>query len=143
MHAGEVWPVEKLAQQVLSTKDHLEGLTLSGGEPLYQHRALARLIEQVKAQSDLSVLVFSGYTWDEIQRLRGIEPFLKQVDVLLAGRYDASQRVAQNLIGSANKTAHFLSGRYTMKDLETVPQAEIILTPDGEVLLSGIDPLHW
>ncbi len=67
----------------------------------------------------------------------------QQVDVLLAGRYDASQRVAQNLIGSANKTAYFLSGRYTMKDLETVPQAEIILTPDGEVLLSGIDPLHW
>ncbi len=143
MRAGEIWPVEDLAERILSDKDRLEGLTLSGGEPLYQHRAIARLLEIVKAQSDLSVLVFSGYTWDEMQALKGIDNFLRHVDVLLAGRYDASQRVAQNLIGSSNKTVHFLSDRYTTKDLETVPQAEVILTADGEIRLSGIDPLNW
>jgi anaerobic ribonucleoside-triphosphate reductase activating protein len=68
---------------------------------------------------------------------------LKHVDVLLAGRYDASQRVADGLIGSANKTVHFLTGRYNMADLESVPQAEVILNADGEIILSGIDPLNW
>jgi anaerobic ribonucleoside-triphosphate reductase activating protein len=143
MQAGEIVPVENLAEKILSAKDNLEGLTLSGGEPIYQHRAFARLLSRVKAESNLSVLVFSGYTWEEIQKLRGIESFLRHVDVLLAGRFDASLRVANGLIGSANKTVHFLTGRYHMADLESVPQAEVILNADGEIILSGIDPLNW
>jgi hypothetical protein len=65
------------------------------------------------------------------------------VDVIIAGRYDASRRVAQGLIGSSNKKTHFLTGRYNDSDLEAVPQAEIIVTRHGEVILSGIDPLKW
>ncbi|RPJ42202.1 MAG: 4Fe-4S cluster-binding domain-containing protein, partial [Chloroflexi bacterium] len=122
---------------------HLEGLTISGGEPLHQRHALARLLEQVRVKTDLSILVFTGYDWSELQRLKGIDRFLVNVDVLIAGRYDYSRRVALGLIGSANKTTHFLTERYTSKDLEAVPQAEIILSPDGEVILSGIDPLKW
>jgi anaerobic ribonucleoside-triphosphate reductase activating protein len=158
MNSGETWPVEKLVERILEIKNgpegkaqagvqpnrpRIEGLTISGGEPLHQHRALARLIEQVRNKTDLSILVFTGYDWDELQRLKGIDRFLANVDVLIAGRYDASRRVAQGLIGSANKVAHFLTDRYTEKDLEAVPQAEIILSPDGEIILSGIDPLKW
>lgn len=148
MNGGEPWPVEKLVERILEIKNgpegsKLEGLTLSGGEPLHQHRALARLLEQVREKTGLSILVFTGYDWDELQRLKGIDRFLANVDVLIAGRYDASRRVAQGLIGSANKVAHFLTDRYTTKDLEAVPQAEILLSPDGEIILSGIDPLKW
>jgi anaerobic ribonucleoside-triphosphate reductase activating protein len=148
MSGGEPWPVEKLVERILEIKNgpegsKLEGLTLSGGEPLHQHRALARLLEQVREKTNLSILVFTGYDWDELQRLKGIDRFLANVDVLIAGRYDASRRVAQGLIGSANKDVRLLTDRYTTRDLEAVPQAEIILTPDGEVILSGIDPLKW
>ncbi len=152
MNGGEVWPVEKLVERILETPGvqcpapdgyTLEGLTLSGGEPLHQHRALARLLEQIRQKTGLSILVFTGYDWNELQRLKGIDRFLANVDVLIAGRYDASRRVAQGLIGSTNKVTHFLTGRYTSKDLEAVPQAEIIVSPDGEIILSGIDPLKW
>ncbi len=158
MNGGEIWPVEKLVERIVEINQRpgdqgaaspklaapkIEGLTLSGGEPLHQHRALARLLEQVREKKDLSILVFTGYDWEELQRLKGIDRFLASVDVLIAGRYDASRRVAQGLIGSANKIPYFLTDRYTTKDLEAVPQAEIILTPDGEVILSGIDPLKW
>jgi anaerobic ribonucleoside-triphosphate reductase activating protein len=88
-------------------------------------------------------LVFTGYDWEELQQLKGIERFLAGVDVLIAGRYDASRRVAQGLIGSQNKKVHYLTGRYTPEDLQEVPPAEIVITPDGEILLSGIDPLQW
>src|SRR5512133_2341554 len=45
MTGGEIWPVEKLVERILenSTRpgdQRIEGLTLSGGEPLHQHRAL-------------------------------------------------------------------------------------------------------
>jgi anaerobic ribonucleoside-triphosphate reductase activating protein len=143
MHGGQRWTVQGLTRRILEVKDGLEGLTISGGEPLYQHRALARILAEVRAQTGLSVLVFTGYSWDELRRLKGIEQFLSHVDVLLAGRYMAERRVAQGLIGSANKTAHFLTSRYTPGDLEGVPQAEVILSPDGKITFSGIDPLTW
>ena len=148
LQGGEIWPVEKLVERILAIQagpegPKLEGLTLSGGEPLHQHRALARVLEQVREKTNLSILVFTGYDWDELQRLKGIDRFLANVDVLIAGRYDAARRVAQGLIGSANKVPHFLTGRYTAADLDAVPQAEIIVTPDGEIILSGIDPLKW
>ena len=140
---GEEWAVDALVERILKDSPRLEGLTISGGEPAHQHRALSRVIEAVRSRSNLSVLVFSGYTMEELQRFKGIDRFLAGIDVLIAGRYDQSLRVAENLIGSSNKTAHFLTNRYTQKDLDAVPQAEILLSPDGEIILSGIDPLHW
>jgi len=68
---------------------------------------------------------------------------LSCVDILLAGRYDASRRLARDLRGSSNKTAHFLTERYTLADLQAVPEAEVIITPDGTVVMSGIEPLQW
>lgn len=140
---GETWTVDQLVERVLSVQDGLEGLTLSGGEPLHQYPALARALKKIRKETDLTILVFSGYDWAEIQQMKGIEEFLSCVDVLIAGRYDASRRLAKGLIGSSNKTAHFLTGRYTPADLEGVPQAEVIISPDGDVILSGIDPLQW
>jgi anaerobic ribonucleoside-triphosphate reductase activating protein len=65
------------------------------------------------------------------------------IDVLIAGRYDASQRLARHLQGSANKTIHFLTDRYNMSDLQAIPPAEVLITDTGEILLSGIDPVEW
>lgn len=142
-HAGEVWPVEKVVEHILALEENLEGVTISGGEPLQQHAALARVLAEVRARSRLSILVFTGYTWDELQHLKGIKNLLVNIDVLLAGRYDESRRVAHSLIGSGNKTTHFLTPRYTQADLDAIPQAEVILSPDGEIRFSGIDPLQW
>ncbi len=75
--------------------------------------------------------------------MRSIERFLDSVDVLLAGRYDAAQRVATGLLGSANKTIHLLTERYTLADLEAVPEAEVFVSAQGEILFSGINPLVW
>jgi anaerobic ribonucleoside-triphosphate reductase activating protein len=72
-----------------------------------------------------------------------IESFLACVDILLAGRYQAENRVAAGLLGSSNKSIHFLTRRYTPPDLETIPEAEIIIGEDGQIILSGIDPLKW
>jgi anaerobic ribonucleoside-triphosphate reductase activating protein len=145
MRGGEIWPVDKLAERIIELSEihKLEGLTISGGEPLHQHRALARLLQVIRGKTNLSILVFTGYDWEELKRLKGIDSFLDHVDVLIAGRYVASRRLAEGLIGSSNKVARFLTSRYTPADLEAVPQAEIIVNPDGEIILSGIDPLKW
>lgn len=121
----------------------IEGITISGGEPLEQARPLLALLRRIKAKCALSVVLFTGYSWAEIQRRAAARDVLTCVDVLIAGRYDASQSVREPLRSSANQTLHRLTDRYTEADLQAVPPAEIILSVEGEVLLSGADPVKW
>jgi anaerobic ribonucleoside-triphosphate reductase activating protein len=137
---GARLPVLSLGEQVLAIKDWIEGITISGGEPFQLIPALIRLLQMIKQQSELSVVVFSGFTWTEIQRIPGSQNILAATDILLAGRYQAENRLARGLLGSANKTAHFLSERYTIRDLDTIPEAELFINVDGSITATGIDP---
>jgi len=134
-------PIDLLAKQILSQKENFEGITISGGEPLQQIKALTILLRIIRDNSQLSSLVFSGFTWPEIQRIPGIQDLLATVDILLAGRYQADKRLARGLLGSSNKTPYFLSGRYSMRDLEEIPIAEVLIGTDGSITSTGIDPL--
>ena len=141
--AGEAVAVADLCARLAALGDGIEGLTVSGGEPLQQRPALLELLRRVRRETALSVVVFTGFTREEVGRLPEAGEVLACVDVLIAGRYDATRRVARGLLGSANKTVHFLTARYTAADLEAVPPAEVVITAAGEVVLSGIDPLRW
>jgi anaerobic ribonucleoside-triphosphate reductase activating protein len=138
---GQVVAVDDLFQRLLALEQTIEGLTISGGEPLQQPAPLLALLQRVRQESRLSVLLFTGFTWPEVQRRPAAMALLAGVDVLLAGRYEAARRLARNLRGSANKTVHFLTGRYSPEDLQAVPPAEVIIAPDGQVVITGIDPL--
>lgn len=141
---GEPMPVEALVERIVALEG-IEGLSISGGEPLQQLEPLLKLLQRLRQESTLSILIFTGYTWEEIRAMPGTEALLACVDVLIAGRYDATQHVAgsSGLRSSANQSVHLLTGRYTMDDLSTVPTAEVIVTPEGEITLSGVDPLRW
>lgn len=140
---GEQVPVDEVFARLVALGDGIEGVTVSGGEPLQQRPALLSLLRRVRAESALSVLVFTGFTREETCRFPEANDLFACVDVLIAGRYDQDRRLAVSLIGSSNKTVHFLTNRYTIADLEAVPAAEVILTPEGDVLATGIDPLSW
>lgn len=136
------WAAAQAADQAGAAAG-VEGVTISGGEPLQQVRGLRALLEELRARTNLSVVLFSGYTWDEIQQRPALARTAALADVLLAGRYQAGQRLAAGLRGSANKTVHFFSGRYSAADLDAVPPAEVMIARDGSLTLSGIDPLTW
>ena len=121
----------------------IEGITISGGEPLLQIEALTGLLKEIRRQADLSIIVFTGFEWAEMEALPHSEALLGQVDVIISGRYMAKQRQARGLIGSANQEIHCLTDRYTLQDFENIPEAEIILMPDGEIHLTGIRPPEW
>jgi anaerobic ribonucleoside-triphosphate reductase activating protein len=140
---GEWVAVDELFQRIVALGDAIEGISVSGGEPLQQAEPLHTLLRRLRDETTLSVVVFSGYAWGEIQQMDQARALLAYVDVLIAGRYDATRRVNDGLRSSANQTVHLLSDRYTMDDLQAVPDSEVIITADGQVLVSGIDPLEW
>jgi anaerobic ribonucleoside-triphosphate reductase activating protein len=116
------------------------GLSLSGGEPLQQPEAARALLDAARALG-LSTLAFSGYTIDEIRALPGGPEVLARLDVLIDGRYVAGERLATGLRGSANQRIQRLTERHTLAEVEATPVAEIRIGRDGEVVLTGVNPL--
>jgi anaerobic ribonucleoside-triphosphate reductase activating protein len=138
---GSVLLDELVAELTRAARDHrIEGLTLSGGEPLQQAAAARALLDGAR-DLGLSTLAFSGYTIDEIRELPGGPAVLARLDVLIDGRYVAGDRLATGLRGSANQRIQLLTTRYTRADVEATPVAEIRIGPTGEVILTGVDPL--
>jgi len=133
-------PPGELVARLEREQDRLEGITVSGGEPLQQAEALVELVSGVRARTALSVVLFSGYSLAEIEAMRFGPVVLGLVDVLIAGRYIHSRRLGSGLRGSANQRIHLLTGRYSLPDIESCPSAEVVVGPDGTLTVSGIAP---
>jgi anaerobic ribonucleoside-triphosphate reductase activating protein len=136
---GTETPVDAIVARLRATSN-IEGLSLSGGEPLQQPDATVALLDAARALG-LSTLAFSGYTIDEIRSQPRGPDVLARLDVLVDGRYVAGERHATGLRGSANQRIHLLTDRYTLADVEATPVAEIRIARDGEVVLTGVNPL--
>jgi anaerobic ribonucleoside-triphosphate reductase activating protein len=142
-YAGRKLTVGQALQEIKASSVNVQGLTVSGGEPFQQLVPLLSLLTKVRDETDLSVLVFTGFSEAEFTRFPQWHELANCIDVVIAGRYEQSQRLADGLIGSQNKTVRFCSNRYSLRDLESVPPAEIVVGTNGEIILSGIDPVDW
>jgi anaerobic ribonucleoside-triphosphate reductase activating protein len=140
VRGGEELDVAELYDRVATLEGRIDGVTISGGEPLQQRGPVLDLLGRIRAGTSLSTVLFTGYSWPEVLRMRELDELRRCVDVLLAGRYRQEARLATGLRGSANKTVHLFTGRYTTADLDAVPEAEVIVHPDGRLTLTGIDP---
>jgi anaerobic ribonucleoside-triphosphate reductase activating protein len=116
----------------------IEGITLSGGEPLQQPEAVAALLRGVRQTTDLSVVLFTGYDWEHIERTPALLDLAHPTDVVVAGPYRRRRHLGHGLLASANQTIHNVTDRYTFADLEAVPEVEVVLDEDHAVL-SGIN----
>jgi anaerobic ribonucleoside-triphosphate reductase activating protein len=98
--------------------EDVEGVSFLGGEPFAQAAALASVARAVRS-AGRTVMVFSGYTLDEIRAMRSADAdgLLALTDLLVDGRYDAARRTtSRRWVGSDNQVMHFLSDRYSPLD---------------------------
>jgi anaerobic ribonucleoside-triphosphate reductase activating protein len=139
-HATSGGVVRLISEMIDEIADDVEGVSLSGGEPMQQPEAALALLRGARARGK-STLAFSGYTLDEIGALSMGPEILGELDVLIDGRYVAGERFATGLRGSANQQIRLLTRRYTLADVAATPVAEIRISPTGELILTGVDPL--
>jgi anaerobic ribonucleoside-triphosphate reductase activating protein len=126
-----------LADAVLA-EPGIEGVTLSGGEPLEQPAAVAAFCRQLKARSGLGIVVLTGFTRAEIERDPGRMAAVAGADMVIAGRYNARLHLGSGLRGSANKAYWARTARYRAADFAAVPEVELIVAPDGSVTVTGL-----
>ncbi|MFN3732078.1 MULTISPECIES: 4Fe-4S single cluster domain-containing protein [Comamonas] len=120
----------------------LEGVTFLGGEPMLQAQGLA-VVAQGAQSLGLSVMVFSGYTKNELDamRLPGVDQLLRYTDVLVDGPYEANlPEHSRRWTGSINQQFHYLTARYDAQiesDGEVERVLEVRLRTDGLVFVNG------
>ena len=116
---GSSISINDLLDQILQSRSQgIEGITLIGGEPFAQAEPLSALADQIRS-AGLGVMVFSGYTFAELQAMATphIDAFLQHIDLLVDGRYDRTKPdSSRRWIGSTNQQIHFLTDRYSADD---------------------------
>lgn len=83
--------------------EYIKGVTFSGGEPMDQPEALAECASRLKNKG-YDILIFSGYTYEEIMTDPLRQKALKNADTLIDGRFDYHQKTQElRFRGSANQ----------------------------------------
>jgi anaerobic ribonucleoside-triphosphate reductase activating protein len=141
-HSGKNISVDDLATLILHNTTQVEGVTLTGGEPLQQFEQVVELFRLIRKESQLSIILFSGYSLSEISRLPHHTELISHLDVIIAGRYrkDSLSLESKNLY--RHKKLLFLNPRYNLSDFINIPPAEVIISPNGALSSSGLDPLR-
>lgn len=81
----------------------LDGITLSGGEPMLQVKPLIEICKEVKAMG-LNIVVYSGFTYEEILKDAKKKELLQLCDMFIDGKFEQDKKSLALLYrGSANQ----------------------------------------
>lgn len=129
--------VDVLAHRIVSSS--CEGITVSGGEPFLQTAALLELFRKIKLERDIGIIVYSGFTLEEVQKDVEKSRLLPYIDILIDGRYVQELDDGRAYVGSSNQVIHYLTVRYITEENEyyaaSKRRAEIKFTSNRAVLI--------
>ncbi|WP_271769029.1 4Fe-4S single cluster domain-containing protein [Aquimarina algiphila] len=116
-----------------------DGITITGGEPFDQQAALFELLTFLRPYN-LSVLVYSGYSYQKLKQKKEI--FEGLIDVLISEPYDYKETQTKALLGSDNQKIHLLTslGEHTFSDyVKCIPEKKLdVQFDDNKVWMAGI-----
>ena len=99
--AGHGMSVDELLQVV---RDNDFNVTFSGGDPFFQAEGIAELARRIRSELGLNVWCYTGYRWEEAVGQERFMPLLRNIDVLVDGRFELARRdVSLRFRGSANQ----------------------------------------
>jgi anaerobic ribonucleoside-triphosphate reductase activating protein len=106
--AGELISVEKLAELLLDPNYERDGVTILGGEPFAQPKALLALVKALRSKNCPHIVCYSGYTLEVLREKAVKQPaigeVLNEIDVLIDGAYVESLSSSAGLwTGSGNQ----------------------------------------
>lgn len=130
--------VDAIFSMIIKNLGSIEGVSISGGEPLDQSKEIFLLIKKIKKETDLSVIIWTGYELEEIKKAKLFEKLSNNTDLLITGPYIDALHKPEGLRGSSNQDYLFFTKKYSIKDLDKVPLAEIHFR-DGQIQITGIN----
>ncbi len=110
---GREFTPEELVDEVLGSG--MDGLTISGGEPFQQAEGMADFLEALHAHDPKlcalpqGIILFTGYNWEELAGVEGVDRCLRLVDAVIEGRYNQTLAQTRGLAGSSNQKFRYSS----------------------------------
>ena len=115
----------------------VDGVTISGGDPLEQEDELLELLMLFSTMRlRKGVILFSGFTRAEISSNFIREKCISYIDVLIDGRYEKNLKVDFSLRGSSNQEFYFFSNKISSDELSFDQEIEIS-SLEGDIMMTG------
>ena len=115
----------------------VDGVTISGGDPLEQEDELLELLMLLSTMRlRKGVILFSGFTRAEISSNFIREQCLKYIDVLIDGRYEKNLKIDFSLRGSSNQEFYYFSNKISSDELYFDQEIEIS-SLEGDIMMTG------
>jgi len=142
-----MWPADPGTQVPVSEVvnwlagiDRLDGVTISGGEPLDQPDEILALVQGIRGlnRANLDILLFTGRRWQAVER--AFPSVIALVDAVVAGPYEPGRPTDHPLMGSANQELVAVSplGGERYADASSGRTLQGSLGADGRLHLVGI-----
>ncbi len=135
--AGYKISVADIFEIIRRDSKELDGISISGGEPLDQAEDVLELISKVKKELKLSIILWTGYDLHELMDFEIYKSFTEYLDLIITGRYEQSLHAPEGLKGSSNQQYIFVSDIYNENDLKEISIAEIQLG-DKKIKITGV-----
>lgn len=137
---AHLYSPEGLLKEFMSPR--IEGITVSGGEPFYQIIGLSQLLKITREYYGLSTVVYTGFTYEKLNRVSLYSSAFKFIDVLIDGEYEEARKEPTLLArGSTNQRFYFFTDRYRLKDFYMPAKVEVIIGQDGLIRETGFSKL--
>ena len=123
--------------------ENLDGVTVLGGEPFEQPKALGEFLKKVKA-IDKNSIVFSGYSYDHLMAgdNEDVHYALSLVDLLVDGEYKKDFPESERpMIGSSNQRFIALSdvGKNLIQQMGLYRnKVEVRINKSGTIMINGM-----
>lgn len=133
----ETWSFEKyklltpLEIFELIKNSSVSGVTITGGDPLEQPEELLELLVLLESLNlSNGIILFTGFTIDEINKDFLLRKSLDYIDVLIDGRFEKDQRISSSLRGSENQNIIYFSSKIKEEELNIDQEVEVCLEGD-------------
>ena len=133
-NGGGLIPIDLVLDEI-DKLVYQDGITFSGGDPMYQPEA-CNIIAEHCVRKGLNIWVYTGFTFEELMKLAEKKPvyldFLKKIDVLVDGRFIEAQKDLNLLFrGSANQRLIDVP--------KTLDNGEIVLFDEDKYLGNNVE----
>jgi anaerobic ribonucleoside-triphosphate reductase activating protein len=133
---GQTISIETLVKDIKeSFKYGVTGVTITGGEPLDQFKAIYALCGNLRSLP-ITIFLTTGYTLEQIQT-KNYFSILKVLDIICTGPFKENLICKGDYKGSSNQIVEGLTVKGQQELTNPIVLKEIIIEPNGDYMETG------
>ncbi|KAA6346500.1 Anaerobic ribonucleoside-triphosphate reductase-activating protein [termite gut metagenome] len=127
--AGETLTQQRISDMIreINANPLLDGITFSGGDPLYNPSEFLSLVKEIKEKTHQNIWCYTGYTCKEILLYPELSAILPYIDVLVDGKFEKNRKSPHlHFRGSDNQQIIRISHTPGKEEAQNIPLTRLI-----------------